>query len=45
MVVEKPLLDELDPTSSGVLAFEAHGCEALGRTFWVCELLVWPELA
>ena len=45
MLVEKPLLDELNPAIGDLVAFEAHGYEVLDRTFWVCELLVWPELA
>ena len=45
MFVEKALLDELDLAIGDLVAFEAHGYEVLDRTFWVCELLVWPELA
>jgi len=45
MLVEKTLLDELNPAIGDLVAFEAHGHEVLDRTFWVCELLVWPELA
>jgi len=45
MLVEESLLNELNPAIGDLVAFEAHGYEVLDRTFWVCELLVWPELA
>ena len=45
MLIEKPHLNELNPAIGDLVAFEAHGYAVLDRTFWVCELLVWPELA
>lgn len=45
MFVRRSLLEELNPTIGDLVAFEARGYEVLDRTFWVCELLVWPELA
>ena len=45
MLVEKSLLNELNPAIGDLVAFEAHGYEVLDRTFWVCELIAWPNLA
>jgi len=40
MLVEKRLLDELNPAIGDLVAFEARGYEVPDQTFWVCELLV-----